>query len=330
MAPGAATAYPLGPGMLAYKTIIVGTDFSAGSQRGVAAAVRMANRFEASRLHLVHVVPSVPMLPTPLLPDPGQDAAMQAGLQKAQERLDAIPLPETKCWVQREVRFGSPARELARAAEEHHADLMVVARRGHSALARLVLGSVPNTLIRLASCPVMVVGDEPGDEVRFDRVLAAVDLSPISRHVLDNAVVVARAYAGQVMVLSLFEQQLLGAEGAANGQQDESRRRHEEAVGALVRRVPREGVQLQIEVMRKAPVSQTIIDVARQSEAEVIVMGTSGRNAWHRMILGSTANHVLLRAHCALLVVPPAVREQVEEVDPVMATTPALGGNTPC
>jgi nucleotide-binding universal stress UspA family protein len=316
--------------MQSYRTIVVGTDFSAGSQRGVAAAVRMANRFEASRVHLVHVVPSVPMLPTPLLPDPNQDAAMQVALQKAQERLDAIPLPETQAWVQREVRFGGPARELARAAEAHHADLIVVARRGHSALARLVLGSVPNTLIRLASCPVMVV-DEPGEDVRFDRVLAAVDLSPISRLVLDNAVVVAKAYAGRVQVLSLFEHPLLGGEGGGgNGALEESRRRHEEAVAALVRRVPRDGVALDIEVMRKAPVSQTIIDVARQAESEVIVMGTSGRNAWHRMILGSTANHVLLRAHCALLVVPPAVREGVEEVDPVMAPNPALGGNTPC
>ena len=317
--------------MLAYKTIVVGTDFSAGSQRGVAAAVRIANRFEASRLHLVHVVPSVPMLPTPLLPDPNQDAAMQVGLQRAQERLDAIPLPETQAWVQREVRFGGPARELAKAAEEHHADLMVVARRGHSALARLVLGSVPNTLIRLAACPVMVVGDDTPEDVRFDRVLAAVDLSPISRLVLDNAVAVARAYTGRVQVLSLFEHPLLGGDGGAgNGAQQESRRRHEEALEALVRRVPRQGVALEIEVMRKAPVSQTIIDVARQSEAEVIVMGTSGRNAWHRMILGSTANHVLLRAHCALLVVPPAVRQSAEEPDPVMAPSSALGGNTPC
>lgn len=55
------------------------------------------------------------------------------------------------------VRVGQPARELIAAAEE--ADLLVLGRRGHLPLHRLVLGSVANKCLHHVSCPVVIVAD---------------------------------------------------------------------------------------------------------------------------------------------------------------------------
>ena len=68
--------------MLNYKNIVVGTDFSKGSNSGVAAAIRVANRFGAQRVHLIHVVNAAPMLPGPLLQDAaGHGEAAQAAVE---------------------------------------------------------------------------------------------------------------------------------------------------------------------------------------------------------------------------------------------------------
>jgi nucleotide-binding universal stress UspA family protein len=49
------------------------------------------------------------------------------------------------------------AHTLAEVAREEGADLMVVGTRGHTALAGLLLGSVTQRLLHIATCPVLVV-----------------------------------------------------------------------------------------------------------------------------------------------------------------------------
>lgn len=319
--------------MLSYKHIVVGTDLAAGSSGSLRAALLAANRFEAQRVHLVHVVNGSPIFPAPLLPDGRADVV--AAQARAQDKLDHLEVPEIDAQVSREVRWGSPARELAMAADEHHADLAVVARRGHNALTRLVLGSVPNTLTRICNCPVLVLDDAPPEALSFDRVLAVVDLSAVSRLVLDNAIAVAKAYGGQVQVLSFLERPAGGADRGLAGSAealDKAMQCHEDGLAALVRRVGPTEVPIETQVARtKGPVPPGIIEWAKAGGADLIVMGSSGRNAWHRMIMGSTANHVLLRAACAVMIVPPALRIDVEDAQlSGLPSTPVLGGNSPC
>lgn len=313
--------------MRAYRTVIVGLDLSPTSAPRAVAAVHAAAAFGAQRLHLVHVVHAAPSLGSALRPGPQLDPSTAAAVERAQDKLDALELPATEAWVHREVRVGPPARELARAAEEHHADLLIVARRGHNAFTRLVLGSVPNGLIRIATSPVLVVDEDLPAEAGLGNVLAAVDLSPVSRMVMDNAVILARAYGGEVKALSFLERGLdFGAEDV-----EAARRRQKAALLDLARGLRTEGVPLECEVLdHKGLVPASLVEAAKDSGAEVIVMGTSGRNAWHQMILGSTANHVLLRAPCAVLVVPAAAREEAEDPAEALAVDPVLGGNSPC
>jgi nucleotide-binding universal stress UspA family protein len=56
----------------------------------------------------------------------------------------------------------SPARLIAEAAGELHADLIVVGTRGHTHLGGLLLGSVTTRLLHFAPCPVFVVPSGKG------------------------------------------------------------------------------------------------------------------------------------------------------------------------
>ena len=67
-----------------------------------------------------------------------------------------------------EVREGSAAAELVEAAKARECDLIVIGTRGHTGLARLVLGSVARNVLVHAPCSVLVVREkarvEPVDE----------------------------------------------------------------------------------------------------------------------------------------------------------------------
>ena len=62
-----------------------------------------------------------------------------------------------------EVRYGSPAVEIVRAAEDLHADLIVMSTHGRTGMSHVLLGSVAEKVVRYAKCPVLTV--KP-DEIR--------------------------------------------------------------------------------------------------------------------------------------------------------------------
>jgi nucleotide-binding universal stress UspA family protein len=59
------------------------------------------------------------------------------------------------------VKTGDAALKIVEAAEEQKCDLIVIATHGHSAVRRLLLGSVTGKVVRLAPCPVLTI---PGQQ----------------------------------------------------------------------------------------------------------------------------------------------------------------------
>ena len=62
------------------------------------------------------------------------------------------------------IQAGVPFEEIVKAAEQEGADIIVMGTHGRSGLNRLLLGSVAERVIRLASCPVLTVRQSPGTE----------------------------------------------------------------------------------------------------------------------------------------------------------------------
>lgn len=74
-----------------------------------------------------------------------------------------------------EAYLGEPAERIVRAAKEDGADLIIMSSHGRTGLARTVFGSVAETVMRLAHCPVMVVKAGPpfgGDEEDVNEAVA--------------------------------------------------------------------------------------------------------------------------------------------------------------
>jgi nucleotide-binding universal stress UspA family protein len=139
------------------KSILVPIDFSETSQRALDYAIDLATTFGAT-VTLVHAF-EIPIygFPDGILVAPADAAARlaqaaQAGLTAALEarsdrgvKLDAV------------LRDGRPWDEINAVAEERNIDLIVVGTHGRHGLARALLGSVAEKVIRTALRPVLLI-----------------------------------------------------------------------------------------------------------------------------------------------------------------------------
>ena len=59
------------------------------------------------------------------------------------------------------LRTGDARDSIIQAAEELHADLIVMGTHGRRGVSRALLGSIAETVVRSAPCPVLTVRNEP-------------------------------------------------------------------------------------------------------------------------------------------------------------------------
>ncbi len=138
--------------------IVVGIDGSEGADRALAEATSVAQR-DGAAIVLCHVVERIAAK--------GAMAPLHADEPAVEEKLEGQAADLRGAGIDADVRLepivlGGPARSIADLADQTGADLIVVGTRGHSALAGLVLGSVTQKLLHLASCPVLCVPDRAG------------------------------------------------------------------------------------------------------------------------------------------------------------------------
>lgn len=304
------------------ETVVVGTDFSPCAQAGLDAVRRAAAVLGTRRVHVVNVVETSSWVSPPLV---AYAELIELALDAARQRLEGLGFAIEGVEVTHEARIGSPARELAKAAEEIGAGLIVSATHGRTGLTRAVLGSVAADLVRVAHVPVLVIPSETQIPERFGRVLAAIDLSPVSRLVLEAAFQWA-ALSGdaRLRVLSMFEHPIATLGDGELLPHYPSKEEIEEMgsevrsrVDRLIREVGNPGVAVDVEVLSKGPAARVVLDVAGLTEPDLVVLGTSGKNAWQRMIVGSTAGRVLSECARPVLIVPHDVREEVLDEDVV-------------
>ena len=138
--------------MLPIATILHPTDFSEHSELAFRLACALARDYNA-RLILLHVIPSpmVAYAEGPVPPDPWPS------IEEAKAKLHELETHAGHVRVESQVMEDHPVDMILRAAEETHSDMIVMGTHGRTALARLLLGSVAESVLRKAPCPVLTV-----------------------------------------------------------------------------------------------------------------------------------------------------------------------------
>lgn len=300
-------------GMRDPKIIYAGTDLTHLGELAVRTALELADHFAAHRVHIVYATPATQLWFAGVgdMPASTIAATLEATVTGARRSLEAMRLPLTGARVTREVRIGPAARELAEVARELRADLGVIATHRRNTVGRLVLGSVANALVRASPSPVFVAGADRPFHCPIKEVVAAIDGSPVSLRVLQHAIGYAKQARGRVRVVSVFEVTPFGPPVGPTIERIEEH--HRSQIAALVDRVRVPEVEVEIGVYSDNNTKERIIETAARSGAHLLVIGCSGHNAWERMVLGSTATHVLTDAPCPVLVVPAPARSDAAD-----------------
>jgi len=147
--------------------ILLATDGSLEATLAAQSAAQLAHE-TYSELHIIYVRPrSVPLHPGHFL---GPEVAEQP-LQREQELLEQkaqrileVQVKEIEAAggsvTQTHIGVGKPAEEIVALGEELGAGLIVVGSRGRGGLRRTLIGSVSDSVVRHAHCPVLVVRRE--------------------------------------------------------------------------------------------------------------------------------------------------------------------------
>lgn len=292
--------------MTPFRRLLCATDFS--EHAGVAArrAATVAATLGAE-LKLLHVL-SEPSLRALRDLFPGSVDAEARLLDDARSLLEAEAsrLRESAAGaaVQTVLRRGQPDDEILSASQD--AELLVLGAHGQNPLRDMIIGTTAERLLRKAPCPVLVSRAAP--EPRYRRVLVPIDFSEHSERAMRAAASIAPD--ADLTALHVFELPFEGKLWMAGVPDDEVNRFRAQARAQALRRVldlaagiGEAGARFRPHVEQGAA-ARSILELAGQLDADLIVMGRHGKSAAEAFFIGSVTRHVLSDAACDVLVMP--------------------------
>jgi nucleotide-binding universal stress UspA family protein len=173
---------PPTPTREAEQQVVVAYDFSAAAALVLDRAIHLVHRAPFHTLHVVTVIDSRVGIPA----IPADDAIDYRYADRVQRELTQIVVTSLiAAGVPNEVktfahaRFGKPAVEILRLAQEVGADLIIVGSHNHTGVRRWLLGSTAERVVRESGCPVIVSRAKAYQPVARE---AIVEIEPHASH----------------------------------------------------------------------------------------------------------------------------------------------------
>src|SRR5215218_7294703 len=283
--------------------ILFASDGSEDSELAATTAVGLA-KVTGSELHVLHVAPAFPDYFEPSDPnEPGPTE--REGRRILDEQVNKIENVGGAV-AQSHLRMGGAAEEVIELAEELETGLIVLGSRGRGRIRRALMGSVSDSIVRHAHCPVMVVRWKP---VVFPaKILLATDGS-------EEAVLAAQSAAdlavktGSELHLAHVGKELshggyVGVEVGPlpAGSQELLDKEAKEVLEAQLERMGEAGGSVTEAHLMSGRADEEIIVLAEQVGADLVV-GSRGLGGVRRTLVGSVSDSVVRHAHYPVLVV---------------------------
>ena len=303
------------------RTLLVpidGSDFSAYS---VDFALRLAKRSEAAVL-FCHSVDLTGAIASCSNPYGSTDVApilaaleddCKALLSEALARASGLAIAATAVELS-----GSPVGAILDALRARRVDAIVLGTHGRSGVSRFFLGSTAEGVLRRSDVPVFVVSQrsavDAASGAAFSRIVVAVDDSDPSDAALDAAMDLADPGTTTMVlvhVVNVRETYALAASQryAATAAIEEERQAAEALLATAAERVRARGITAVTTVLEGEP-AESLLEVARAQQADLVAIGTHGRRGIRRLLIGSVAEGVVRACPVPTLV----VRRRVQAV----------------
>jgi len=261
------------------RRILVAVEFSKESFFAWEAAREISDRYGAA-LEAVWCVPSVATEATGLANLSRRPGYRAEGLRRLRARLG----PDARLHAVN----GDPAFAIRRIARERRCDLVVMGTRPRPLISRWVQGSVAESVVRGASCPVLIV-TRAWRAPR--RILAPVHGAGYAKRGLLAAAVLARAYEGRLTLLEVVSKPSLAVLSA--------------------KRLSLRAEKLPPSMFRSAPpeyevrVGEPVREILRAERARDMVVLVAHRKSFlGDMLKGTTVERVMRHSRLPVLAIP--------------------------
>lgn len=144
-------------GMNLPKIILVATDFSECAEQALDYAVALAGKLEA-KIHLLNVI----VIPAMAIPEVGvavTSTLMDSTVRTQQAGLDKLVSQRAPANIETMLRTGDARDVIIDEARELGADLIVMGTHGRRGVRRALIGSIAESVVRTAPCPVLTIRD---------------------------------------------------------------------------------------------------------------------------------------------------------------------------
>ena len=293
--------------MLELKVIVCPIDFSEFSVRSYHHALSLAKHYRA-RLVALHIVELFRFSSFSFAVSAGlYDEACRAVHENGNERLQEFVKQYTNNEIQPDlvVHEGVAADSILAFVQAHKADLIVIGTHGQRGYDRLVLGSVTDRVMRSSSCPVLAVCKPPQNSIAANerdhvhhlrRILFCTDFSQNSEQALKYALSVRAEYDAELTLLHVLEHVPNSTEKEASMAATRAQ------LGKLISAEARKSSKIGTAVRIGKPYQQ-IIQLALETQADLVAMGVRGRGALDLAVFGSTTYRVIQLGPCPVLAV---------------------------
>ena len=283
---------------VALKSILVATDYSPDSVRAFSFAAALAARF-AGRIYALHAGEPVNYAVPPQLWKEAVELAQREAVELGRVLHRDFPQIESEV-LQEE---GPVWQAVNRVVALRKADLVVLSTHGRKGMAKFLLGSVAEDILRRAICPVLCLGPlaQPWEEVPLagSEMVFATDFSPESYHAAPQAFAWAAEWNARLRLLHVLEDDARLNFARPLEPADAARR-------SLERMLP-DGSDsahfCQLQVSRGEP-AEKIVETAESLRAPLVILGVrqpEGFPGAATHLAGSTLHKVISRAPCAVL-----------------------------
>ncbi len=309
--------------MIELERILCPVDFTGATPYGLRPAVELATQYGAE-LSLLHVLNFPYLLVGSYTASFDLDHVYGEMEEEAGERLktlvDQLPAGPS---VRSEVIRGTPLRVIVDQATELDVDLLVMPTHGRTGIDHLLSGSVAEKVLRLAPCPVLTVSPREDEPRAFapKKVMFTTDFSPIGNRALETAAAIASTYGAHLLmvhVVTLHGSDPVNPEWRFPGLPEKYLEAVMEHADTALKGLdtPHLGAEINVErrLVRGVDAAMEIVSLAREENADVVVMATHGHTGFMHAVLGSTTAKVVRYCECPVLTVHDRDNVEAEPV----------------
>jgi len=215
--------------------------------------------------------------------------------------------------------YGDVAEEIVKYANNKKMDLIIMATHGYSGTKQWMFGSITQKVLYGTEIPVLLIKSKsPEVSVEFNRILLPVDGSSFSESTFPYVEELTKKTNKEILLLHICEPPIVPSYGSRpinptwKKYRDDMWAEMEQQSTSYLKKtttaLKKKGIKVKSRVVKAQTneVAQTIMQISKEENIDLIVIATQGRAGVNRWVHGSVANRIVEDFPQPILLIRPA------------------------